>query len=129
MQLLLDTHVLIWLVTAPDRLSTAATNALTAATAEVYASQVSLWEMAIKRRAGKLDVLDRDALAWFDNYVPASNLRILSISPRHLGAVEQLPDLHRDPFDRLLITQASHEGHRIVTADHRITQYHIPTLW
>ena len=129
MKLLLDTHVLIWAVHSPDRLGADALRALTTEDAEVYASHVSLWEMAIKRRGGKLDQLDRSAADWFDHFVPRSGLRQLPISARHVGAVDDLPLIHKDPFDRLLVTQARHGDMALVTSDSLVSQYDVDVIW
>jgi PIN domain nuclease of toxin-antitoxin system len=128
MRLLLDTHALIWLVMAPDRLGHRARAAITANVAEVYASHVSLWEMAIKRRLGKLEVLDRPAVEWFREFVPRSNLRQLTIAAEHLREVESLPLLHGDPFDRMIVAQAVVEGLTIVTHDPLVVQYAVETI-
>lgn len=129
MRLVLDTHALIWLVHAPERLGSAATDAVTAPDAVVLASHVSLGEMAIKRRLGKLDGIDRPAMAWFTKYVPDSGLHQLPIEARHLGAVESLPLLHGDPFDRLLIAQTLQQGATIVTCDDLVSQYDVASIW
>jgi PIN domain nuclease of toxin-antitoxin system len=128
-RLLLDTHALIWAVQAPDRLGDDSRAELIADGAEVFASHVSLWEMAIKRRIGKLDALDLPALEWFDAYVPRSGMRPLPITAGHLGAVEYLPALHNDPFDRLLVAQARLNGLTIVTRDALVAQYDIAVIW
>ena len=80
MKLLLDTHALIWAVQSPERLGGHARAALSTDDAEVYASHVSLWEMATKRRTGKLDQLDRKAVDCFDYFVPRSGFRQLPIA-------------------------------------------------
>lgn len=129
MRLLLDTHALIWAVQAPDRLGDESRGEMIAGGAEVYASHVSLWEMAIKRRIGKLDALDRSAMDWFETYVPRSGMRPLPIEAGHLGAVEFLPALHNDPFDRLLVAQARLNGLTMVTRDELVTQYDISVIW
>ncbi len=129
MKLLLDTHALIWAVQSPERLGERARTALSTNGAEVYASHVSLWEMAIKRRTGKLDQLDRKAADWFDHFVPRSGFRQLPIAASHLGAVEDLPLIHNDPFDRLLVTQARHGEMALVTGDGRVSQYDIEVIW
>lgn len=129
MNLLLDTHALLWLVLEPGRLSSGARHAVTAPGAAVLASHVSLWELASTRGRGRLDVLDRPARRWFEHYVGASGLRELPIRADHLGGVEQLPDLHRDPFDRLLVAQAMAEGLAIVTADPQVAAYEVPRIW
>lgn len=129
MRLLLDTHALIWAIHAPDRLGEQSRAEIVAGGAEVYASHVSLWEMAIKRRIGKLDALDRPAMDWFETYVPRSRMRPLPIEAGHLGAVEFLPALHNDPFDRLLVAQARLNGLTMVTRDELVTQYDIDVIW
>lgn len=129
MRILLDTHTLIWAIVEPGRLSSAATAAITANGAEVYASHVSLWEMAIKRRLGKLEIVDRPALEWFNDFVSRSGLRQLAISADHLGGAESLPALHSDPFDRLLVAQARHERLSVLTQDRLVTQYDVDAIW
>lgn len=129
MRLLLDTHALIWLAIEPSRLGNGVRAAIVDEESEVFASHVSLWEMAIKRGLGKLDVIDRPAVDWFRSVVPRSNLRQLSIAPEHLGGVESLPLLHGDPFDRLLVSQAASEGMTIATQDDLVSQYGIATVW
>ena len=129
MKLLLDTHALLWLAMAPERLGEAATRAVTAPGAEVYASHVSLWEMAIKRRQGKLQELDSTAWEWFDKVVRKSKLIGLPLSAKHFGLLEALPRLHADPFDRLLVAQARTEQLVIVSQDPLITVYNVDTIW
>ena len=129
MKLLLDTHALIWAVMSPDRLGADAHVAITDPQNVVYASHVSLWELAIKRRIGKLATIDRPAGEWFETYVRASHLQPLPISAAHLGAIEFLPLHHGDPFDRLLVAQAQLEGLTVVTRDAAFDQYDIAVLW
>ncbi len=129
MKLLLDTHVLIWALVSPEKLGEKATDALTAEGNEVFASHVSIWEIAIKRQAGKIDGIDRAAIDWFETYVPKSRMRQLPISAKHLGAVEFLPKHHRDPFDRLLVAQARSEQLTLVTSDDLVRQYEIDWIW
>jgi PIN domain nuclease of toxin-antitoxin system len=126
--LLLDTHALLWAVMDPDKLGSNARVAITAVGAQVRVSHVSLWELAIKRRLGKLSELDRPALEWFESNVSKSRFLQLSIAARHLGAVELLPSLHGDPFDRLLVAQAQAEGLTIVTLDPHVAQYDVHTV-
>lgn len=129
MRLLLDTHALIWAVQSPERLSRRALAALTTDSAEVYASHASLWEMAIKRGFGRLGGLDRTAGDWFEHFVPRSGFRPLPITVSHLAAVEELPRLHHDPFDRLLVVQAGEGAMALITADSHITQYDVDVIW
>jgi len=129
MRPLLDTHALIWAVQAPEQLSDRARSALTDPDAEVYASHVSLWEMAIKRSVGKFDLLDRPAADWFDHFVPRSGFRRLPLAASRLGAVEDLPRRHHDSFDRLLVSQARQSALTIVTLDSHIGQYDVDDVW
>ncbi|MBI4884275.1 MAG: type II toxin-antitoxin system VapC family toxin [Actinobacteria bacterium] len=131
MRYLLDTHALIWFISDADRLSDSAAEAIRDGP-EVYASHVSLWEMVTKSRAGTLNVegsLFTGVGAWFETNVPKAQLAELPISAGHLAAVEFLPDHHRDPFDRLLIAQATTERLTFITNDELIKPYGIETLW
>ena len=85
--------------------------------------------MAIKRRIGKLKDLDRPAVEWFETFMPKSRMIQLPLTAAHLGAVEFLPPNHNDPFDRLLVAQARHDGLAIVTRDELVAQYEIDVVW
>lgn len=122
MRLLLDTHVLLWQL--DDRnLSTAATEAIDAAT-ELLFSVVSFAEIGIKIAVGKL--ADRREL--YDGLLAEGGIRTLGLTPKQGLAVADLPLHHRDPFDRLLISQARSEGLTIVTADPYFTAYDVPLI-
>jgi PIN domain nuclease of toxin-antitoxin system len=129
MKLLLDTHALIWAVMAPDRLGASATQAIIAEGTEVFASHVSLWELAIKRRLGRLDELGESAGDWFGAITMQSGFMQLPISAKHLAEVEFLPPLHGDPFDRLLVAQARIDGLTLVSVDRQVTQYDVESVW
>lgn len=130
MTLLLDTHVLVWLVVSPHRMSDDARTALADEDAIAYATHVSIWEITINRGLGRMSDVDCPASSWFDTFVPASNLRQLTIAPQHLGAVEHLPMHHRDPFDRLLVRQALSEGMALVSADGALARYEgVDVVW
>jgi PIN domain nuclease of toxin-antitoxin system len=116
--LLLDTHVFIWVVDDDPNLSAAAWSIIEEADA-VYVSSASIWEATIKYQLGKLKV-GPDRL--IDAVAPSGFLQ-LSISFRHAAAVARLPPIHRDPFDRLLIAQAISEPLHFLTADDELAQY------
>jgi PIN domain nuclease of toxin-antitoxin system len=118
MRLLLDTHVFLWCV-KDDRRLTKSARALLAGAAEIYVSSASVWEAAIKAKLGKLDV-DVDALVVS---IGDSGFLELPVTAKHAAAVAKLPDLHNDPFDRLLIAQAISEPLRFLTADDVLGQY------
>lgn len=118
MRLLLDTHVFLWCVKDDKRLTKAARANLAGAT-EIYVSSASIWEAAIKAKLGKLDV-DVEALV---SSIAESGFLELPVTAKHAAAVARLPDLHSDPFDRLLIAQAISEPLRFLTADDALSRY------
>jgi PIN domain nuclease of toxin-antitoxin system len=118
MRLLLDTHVFLWCVSDDRRLTKAARALLSGAT-EIYVSSASIWEAAIKARLGKLDV-NIDELV---SVIAESGFLELPVAANHAAAVARLPDVHNDPFDRLLIAQALSEPLRFLTADAVLGQY------
>ncbi len=124
MKLLLDTHIVIWAAFAPDRLSPAARSLITAEENELLFSAVNLWEVAIKRALGRRDFQ-------FDSRLLRRNLlengyRELPITSNHAVAIDQLPDIHKDPFDRLLIAQSMVEGILLLTSDPTVAKYPAP---
>ncbi len=121
MRLLLDTHVAIWWDTGAP-LSAQAKRAIRDAD-EVYVSAASAWEIAIKAALGKIRS-DRSMA----ELCADSGFRELPVLMRHTDALESLEPLHRDPFDRLLVAQASHEQLVLVTRDEMIVRYPVATL-
>lgn len=120
MKLLLDTHVLVWAAAAPERLGRARQVLLDAE--QRLFSAASIWELAIKRSLGKLD-LGTDVRSWVARAVEELQLQQVAITGEHAAAVEHLPPVHRDPFDRLLIAQARSEGAVLLTADRALLAY------
>jgi PIN domain nuclease of toxin-antitoxin system len=127
MDYLLDTHALLWWVSDDARLSATAREAISTA-GRVLASDVSLWELAVKSSVGKL-TLEPTAGEWFERHTIASRFAELSITRRHLGEVETLPLHHRDPFDRLLIAQARIEHLTLISSDSAFADYDVRTMW
>ena len=120
MRVLLDTHVLVWAATTPERLGPSSD---LLADADVrLVSAVSVWELAIKQRLGKLSV-GPDVRTWTRRVTTELVLEHLPVTADHAAAVEHLPDVHRDPFDRLLVAQAVAEGAVLLTADDRLREY------
>jgi len=121
MKLLLDTHLLLWAAGQPERLSTEARSLIDNPNNELLFSAASLWEVAIKRRLGRVDfevdarLLRRGLL---DN-----GYRELPIISDHVVATESLPPIHKDPFDRVLVAQAAVEGITLLTIDSLMSQY------
>lgn len=127
MRVLLDTHVWLWWNTDPERIGTAARRQIADSRNEVFLSAASVWEMSIKRRLGKLP-LPESVASYVARRLIADNIAALPISVEHAAAVETLEPLHRDPFDRLLLVQARHEGLRLLTVDDQILAYGSPAV-
>jgi PIN domain nuclease of toxin-antitoxin system len=125
--LLLDTHVFIWWDSDPAQLSQPALTALRDPANTIAFSVVSVWEMAIKRQLGKLIL--RLPLSQIVAHQQANGLQVLPVTLTHTLAVEGLPPVHKDPFDRLLAAQANVEGVDFVTADPIFAQYPVRVLW
>jgi PIN domain nuclease of toxin-antitoxin system len=125
--LLLDTHVLVWWATGSDLLADAVVDAITAAD-EVLVSAVSLWEVVLKESTTHPMIGTPDAERWFRDAMAASSFGLLDIAVADIGAVQRLPAIHRDPFDRLLVAQAQRHVLRLVTKDSSIQRYPIETL-
>ncbi len=121
MKLLLDTHLLLWAAGDPERLSITARALIEAPENELFFSAASLWEIAIKHGLGRSDfqvnarVLRRGLL---DN-----GYSELPIASEHAVAIDGLPSIHKDPFDRILIAQATVEGITLLTVDAFVAQY------
>ena len=123
MRLLLDTLALLWALATPDRLSPRARDAIVDGTNEVFVSPASPWELVIKEAAGKLQATG-DLRAEID----AAAFVALPITIDHALAAGALPLHHKDPFDRMLIAQATLESLTIVTRDPRFEPYGVPLL-
>ena len=124
MKLLLDTHVLLWWLDDPAKISDTARTAIRGPENAVYVSAVTVWEIVIKKTLGKLDAPDN-----LDEVLRACQFSPLPIAIEHALAVQGIPLYHHDPFDRMLIAQANVEGLTIATRDSDILQYpvlHLP---
>jgi PIN domain nuclease of toxin-antitoxin system len=124
MRLLLDTHVALWSVTADDRLSSTARALVKDVSNSISVSVASLWEIAIKhairrRGAPAMPVSSRQAADWFSE----AGFEILDACANHVFAIEELPPLHADPFDRLIVAQARSEGMTLLTSDAVVAKY------
>jgi PIN domain nuclease of toxin-antitoxin system len=119
----LDTHAFLWWLDDPQLLSKAAREAIGDGKNTVYVSAVVIWEIIIKRALGKLDAPDDlEAAMTANRFLPPP------VTSPHVLAVRTLPDHHRDPFDRLLIAQARHEGFLLVTRDAQVASYGVPRI-
>jgi PIN domain nuclease of toxin-antitoxin system len=127
MTLLLDTHTFIWWDSDPGKLSATALSALTDSSNTVAVSVVSVLEIVIKAQLGKLPL--RMPVTDIIAQQQANGLVVLDLKLAHVLAVEGLPSIHKDPFDRLLVAQAVTEGATLVTADPLVAQYPVQVLW
>jgi PIN domain nuclease of toxin-antitoxin system len=126
LKLLLDTHCWLWMGLDPDQLGPKTRALIANLDNEIILSSASAWEIAIKSARGKLQ-LPLDPAAYVRSRVRTSGTTLLPIALEHALGVVALPDIHRDPFDRLLIAQAQIEGYTIVTRDGEIPKYDILT--
>ena len=125
MNLLLDTHVVLWAAGDAKRLSAASRAALGDAANAIYFSPVSLWEIVIKSNLGRADFSVDPRRLW--RMLGANGFLELPVRAEHTLAVAGLPDTHKDPFDRLLLAQAACEGMILLTADDDVLAYGGPT--
>ena len=117
MRILLDTHLFLWAVSAPARLSADARKQIEAG--DVFISAASIWEIAIKSGIGKLTADPAELLAGIE---PAG-FSLLAVTGEHAAKVAQLPPLHKDPFDRMLVAQALTEPMVVLTNDEALRGY------
>ena len=127
MRLLLDTNVILWLAEQSPRLSNAAQVAIEAAGNTLLFSPVSLWELAIKVSLGRLRI--DGGLVSFADDLERRRFAQLPLSSAHTARLAELPFVHRDPFDRMLVAQAQVENLALLTNDPRIAAYDVETIW
>jgi PIN domain nuclease of toxin-antitoxin system len=128
MQVLLDTHVFIWSITAPEKISPRAQQVFYDNSNVLLVSLISLWEIVIKEQVGKLK-LSLDLEQFVAEQERVNGVQVLPLEFGHLLKLADLPLHHNDPFDRALIAQAAAEGLTIVTRDAAFSQYPVSTLW
>jgi PIN domain nuclease of toxin-antitoxin system len=123
-KLLLDTHAALWWLAGDERFGPEAAAAVAERGNDVLLSAAVVWEVAIKRSLGKLR-----APSGFAETLLGAGVRELPVSAAHAAAVEQLPWHHRDPFDRMLLAQATVENATLVSRDDQLARYGVPVLW
>jgi PIN domain nuclease of toxin-antitoxin system len=128
MTLLLDTHAFLWFVLDAAQLSAPARALIEDPANDVFVSPACYWEIAIKVALGKLDLHSS-----YDDFMQRglgeNDFAILPIEPRHTSLLTKLPFHHRDPFDRLLVAQASVENLPLVSAEEALDAYGVRRLW
>ncbi|MBU1753782.1 type II toxin-antitoxin system VapC family toxin [bacterium] len=128
MKLLLDTHVFIWWTSEPEKLSSKVIDLCEDSTNSLILSVASIWEIQIKLQLGEIKLYTplRDLI---ESQQRINNVKILPIELEHVLALENLPDYHNDPFDRLLIAQANSENTFLVTKDSVFAEYPVKLIW
>lgn len=128
MKLLLDTHTALWLFNEHEKLSTTAKDLLLDENNELHISIASAWEIAIKHSLGKLTEFP-GGVRLFLFAINENPIEIIGVLPEYVEKVEKLPYIHRDPFDRIIISSALCEDMTIVTADENIHRYAVKYVW
>jgi PIN domain nuclease of toxin-antitoxin system len=124
---LLDTHTAIWYFNGDKALSKTAREIILDLSNQIHFSVISAWELAIKISLRKLEF--NGQVARFVHLAETYGFTILPIKIAHLTVLEELPLLHRDPFDRLLVATAISEQMTFISADKNIAQYNVPLIW
>nr|WP_246321625.1 type II toxin-antitoxin system VapC family toxin [Nocardioides panzhihuensis] len=122
-KLILDTHILLWWWDDSPKLPQEARDLIADLDNEVFVSAVSITEIAVKKSIGRLEVEDD-----FAQGIEDDGFTELPLTAAHGGRLAQLPLIHRDPFDRMLIVQAQAEDATLVTVDDKVRQYDVKTL-
>lgn len=128
MRALLDTHTFLWWITDDPRLSARAREVIAGGDNALFVSAASGWEIAIKARLGRLQLPD-NVESFILEQLSRNAFSSLPIQLSHALHVYSLPDIHRDPFDRILVAQGQLEKLPIVTADPQIGQYPVEIIW
>ena len=128
MRLLLDTCTFLWIAAGADELSVRARSLHEDPANEVYLSAVSAWEIVVKHALGRLPLPDAPS-RWVPAVRERHGIAALPLAEDAALALERLPDVHRDPFDRMLVCQAAMQGMTILTPDPDIARYPIATAW
>jgi len=127
MRILLDTHFFLWFISGDPQLSTDVRDGIRDPDNDVYLSSVSIWEAVVKYQLGKLPLPEPP-----ETYLPKQRdlhqIASLSLDESSVVKLAQLPPLHRDPFDRMLICQALHNNLTIATVDTAICAYSVNTI-
>lgn len=128
MKYLIDTHTLLWIVTNDPKLSAKAKDLYLDSENEIFISIASIWELSIKSSLGKIS-LEQPLDEFVDEHVKGNDIRILKIELPHVLRIENLPFYHRDPFDRLIISQSIEDNIPIIGSDKTFDSYPIKRIW
>lgn len=128
MRVLLDSHTILWATLADERLPLAIRALVEDRSNLVAVSVATTWELTMKALAGRLRLPEPPA-TYFDGLLRDFGYELLPVHQRHVAALPELPAIHADPFDRMLVAQALVEDLDLVTADERIRRYPVRTIW
>ena len=126
MKLLLDTHILLWAAGEPEQLSSKAKALIEDLENQLYFSAASMWEISIKNKLGRADF--RVDLSVLRRNLLDNGFEEITINSAHTIGVDALPNIHKDPFDRILIAQTAVEGITLITADGLVAEYPVAVL-
>lgn len=128
MNYILDTHTFLWAISDPKKLPSNVIGILENPEDEIFVSMVNVWEICIKYSIGKLKLLKEPEIFLSDE-IHNANFKILEIKMNHIFKISNLEEIHRDPFDRLLVAQSKAEKFPLITNDPLIRKYKVQTIW
>jgi len=128
MKYLMDTHAFLWFVSDDNRLSSKAKSIIKDSNNEIYFSAASAWEISIKSKLGRMK-LGEDLGSFIIEQLAANSFGPLAITISHALYTEKLPQIHKDPFDRMMISQSKVENMVLITGDKKIREYKVSTAW
>ena len=128
MDYLIDTHTLLWIVTDSPKLSNRAKKLYLNPENKIIISLASIWELAIKSSLNKL-TLEKPLEKFVDEHIKGNDIQILNIELPHILRIEKLPFHHRDPFDRLIISQQIENNLSIIGSDEAFDKYDVKRIW
>lgn len=127
MNILLDTHALIWFANNDKKLPKKVYNTIIEKDTFTFISVASIWEISIKLQLNKLEL--KYTVEQLISFIENNNIQIVNISIEHVRVLDKLPSIHKDPFDRILIAQTIAENFTLITSDENINKYDVTILW
>lgn len=128
MDYIIDTHVLLWMESDPEKISRKVISILTTGTDNIFISMASIWEIAIKRSLQKLEIA-KPTLELITDFQSGYNAEIITVELNDILAVEKLPYLHKDPFDRMIVSQAIERNIPVLSVDSIFDKYIDNRIW
>lgn len=128
MKYLIDTHTFLWIIEDSKNLTNKVRTIYLDNSNDIYLSVASIWEMAIKISLNKLSIQGQ-LVKFIDRHAVENNIRLLSIQPHHVFPIENLPFHHKDPFDRILLSQCIQEKMHLLSKDKEFDKYGINRIW